>query len=305
VPNQSAGGLELISLALRQRPADRDPLCPHAVLKCEAAGGRKDQPAHAKFRQRSDGRFRRLAPSVLRRVATATSESRRQDVSETTGEFAGQPVRILLADDHPIFRLGLRSLLESEPDFEVVGEATDAAEAIALVHTLRPDLVLLGLSARGGGLQLLSALESAKGMRVIVLVARGSREDLTGVIRRGALGVVPKDAPPDLLLRCVRAVLAGEYWMSRATTADLIEALRRPPEIAHERRGRDLLTPREREVIATVVAGASNRAIALQFGISEQTVKHHLTSIFDKVGVSSRLELALYAVHHRLVDPDV
>jgi two-component system, NarL family, nitrate/nitrite response regulator NarL len=216
---------------------------------------------------------------------------------------SGEAVRVLLADDHPIFRLGLRKLLDSEPGFRVVGEAAEAEQAIELARTLSPHVVLLDLRMPGGGgLRALSELAGLDSAPLVVILTVGiSREETTRALRLGARGIFLKDTATDLLFRCIRAVLAGEYWVGRGAVGDLIGALRAEAEPGRQSWGRAALTRRELDVVVAVVAGAPNKDIAQQYGISEQTVKHHLTSIFDKLGVSSRLELAMYAVHHRLV----
>jgi two-component system, NarL family, nitrate/nitrite response regulator NarL len=225
-------------------------------------------------------------------------------VMETTCQQGAGAVRVLVADHHPIFRMGVRRLVESEPGFRVVGEARDASESVALARALAPDLLLIDVTMPGGGgLQALSSvLRLERPPRVLIVTAGISREESVEALRAGARGVLLKDAAPELLCRSLRAVAAGQYWVGRDATADLVGALRGQGDAPRERRGAAMLTARERDIVATVVDGASNKDIALQYGISVQTVKHHLTSIFDKLGMSSRLELAMYAVHHRLVD---
>lgn len=215
-------------------------------------------------------------------------------------------IRIVIADDHPIFRDGLRRLLELERDFRVVGEASDGAQAIELVGKLQPDILLLDLAMPNlPGLEALAELaRGAAPVRTIMLTAAIERTQIVEALQLGARGIVLKDSATQLLMKAVRSVMAGQYWLGRESVSDLVAALRdlmpRGGEgVTQKRFG---LTPRELEVVSVIVAGYTNKDIAQKFAISEQTVKHHLTNIFDKLGVSNRLELALYAVNHRLTE---
>jgi len=217
-----------------------------------------------------------------------------------------QGVRILIADDHPIFRDGLKRLLESERDFKVVGEACDGVEAVKLVRQLKPEILLLDLAMpRRPGLEALREMNSgaaSSSVRVILLTAAADKDQIVEALQLGARGVVLKDSATQILLKSIRAVMNGEYWVGRESVANLVQYLRTLVDSSsHEsRKKRYGLTPREFEVISAVVAGYANKEIAEYFKISEDTVKHHLSNIFDKVGVSTRLELALFAVNQSL-----
>jgi DNA-binding NarL/FixJ family response regulator len=215
------------------------------------------------------------------------------------------PIRVVIADDHKIFRKGLKSLLEAEPGFEVVGEASDGDEAVRVVRALRPDALLLDLAMPGmSGMEALGALASQPtGTRVVLLTAAIERAEVVRALELGASGVVLKNSDPDLLFKAIRNVMTGQHWIGRESVSDIVEALRRYREAAPPR-PKFGLTPRELEITSAVVLGCSNKEIARQFVLSEDTVKHHLTNIFEKVGASNRLELALFAVHHRLLEPD-
>ncbi len=224
----------------------------------------------------------------------------------TTPAGAGSHVvaRVLIADDHPIFRAGLRRLLESEHGVEVIGEAADGTQAIALSRSLQPDLLLLDVSMPGmGGLEVLRAL-NAEGshLRTVLLAAAIDPSDKILALRLGAAGVLLKTSATELLFACLQSVMLGEYWVERDTVESLIEALSKLETDAPERkRGPFGLTPREREVVSHIASGASNKDIAAQLHLSEETVKHHVTKIFEKTGQSSRVELALFAAHHGLL----
>ena len=218
-------------------------------------------------------------------------------ITETT-----KVVRILIADDHPIFRDGLRGLLESEPGFRVVGEAADGVEAVRTAHALRPDVLLLDVAMpRMGGLETLSALAGSQ-TRVIILAASMNEGAVLKAIQLGARGVVLKEAATRQLLEGIHRVMSGKHVVDEGAVESLAAALRRPVAGQNERRFN--LTRRELDIIAAVVSCQSNKDIADHLSISVQTVKHHLTSAFDKTGVSSRLELALFAVSHRVVGED-
>lgn len=214
-----------------------------------------------------------------------------------------QPVRILLADDHPIFRDGLRRLLETEPGFHVVGEASDGAEAVAMAKKLKPDLLLLDLAMPNHpGLEAVRELgSSGAATRILLLTAAVEKEQIVQALQLGARGVVLKESATQLLLNSIHAVMAGHYWVGREIISNLVEYLRgllAPPATPKQKKFG--LTPRELEIVSAVVAGYTNKDIAAHYKISEDTVKHHLSNIFDKLGVSTRLELALFAVHQDL-----
>jgi len=227
----------------------------------------------------------------------ATSSSRRFSRS--------QAIRIVVADDHAIVRAGLRTLLEAEPDFLIVGEARTPAEIIATVADLKPDLLLLDAVVRGSSrFEVLERLRGFPASRIVLLTTSLDRADMLQVLRLGVRGVVLKDTATALLFKSIRAVMNGEYWIGRDVVADLVRLLVEAPS-APENRPAPLpvdLTRREREIVTLIVTGHTNREIAHKIAVTEDTVKHHLTHIFDTTGVSNRLELALFALHHHLVE---
>src|SRR5262249_50431664 len=215
-------------------------------------------------------------------------------------EIRRSNVRIVVADDHPVFREGLIRILETRPDLVVVGAGADGHEAIQLTTDLQPDVLLLDVAMPGmSGLAALRAMQhNTLRTRVILVTAAIDRAAIAVALRLGARGILTKNSASDLLWKAIRAVTNGEYWVGRNRVTDLDNALR---EVAEPPRGPSRrqfgLTPRELEMIAAIVAGFSNVDIAARFAISEKTVKHHLTNIFDTLRVSNRLELALFAVH--------
>jgi DNA-binding NarL/FixJ family response regulator len=215
-------------------------------------------------------------------------------------------IKVLIADDHPIVREGLRRLLSLEDDVEVVGEAGDGEATVALSEKLEPDIVLLDLRMPGmdgfGALQRLQRL--SKKTRVIVLTASEDKNEFVQAMKLGCSGIVLKQTASDLIIKSIRKVHAGEIWLDSHTTAAVMRQFASPaePSLAAGVRSRDRspLSQREREIVALVAQGYKNKEMAEKMFISEQTVKNHLHNIFDKLGVSDRLELALYAIHKGL-----
>jgi two-component system, NarL family, nitrate/nitrite response regulator NarL len=223
---------------------------------------------------------------------------------------ATEAIRIVIADDHPIVRDGLRKLLEGEPGFEVVGMAADGQEAVHLTLKRKPHILLLDLAMpRMAGFDVLRELQQQKAFQVrpVVLTAGIEQGRTLEALKLGARGIVLKESATELLFKAIRCVMGGEYWIGREGVHSLIAALTQPevrPEPATPPAPAYRITPRERDIVAAIVAGLSNKEIAQRYSLSEQTVKHHLSNVFDKLGVSTRLELALLAVEHRLVERD-
>jgi two-component system, NarL family, nitrate/nitrite response regulator NarL len=219
-------------------------------------------------------------------------------------------IRILIADDHPIFRYGLRSTLTTQADFTIVGETSNGDETIAIANALKPDVVLLDFSMPGcPAHDVLQRLREDRAVRTILLTGGVGRSDIVDVLKLGARGVILKDAPVQQLFTCIRAVFNGDFWVRRQDFAHVVEALvgghddKRPAAGHDDRKPKPPvhLTARERDVLALVASGETNRGIARKLAVSEDTVKHHVTNILDKTGMSSRVELTLFAIEHRLV----
>jgi DNA-binding NarL/FixJ family response regulator len=222
-----------------------------------------------------------------------------------TGAEKPQPtrIRVVLADDHPIVRDGLRKLLSLEDDIDVVGEASDGREVLQIVQQNEPDVVLLDLRMPNlDGLSALQALQQMnKKARVIVLTASEDKNEFVQAMKLGCSGIVLKQTSPELIVKSIRKVFAGEIWLDSHTTAAVMRQFAAPGEvIGGKGRERSPLSAREREIVSLVAQGYKNKEMAEKMFISEQTVKNHLHNIFDKLGVSDRLELALYAIHKGL-----
>ena len=224
---------------------------------------------------------------------------------------ARSKIRIVVADDHPIFRDGLCKLLALEEDFEVVAQASDGRQVLEVLQQLEPDILLLDLKMPGlDGLATLQRLQAARNKtRVIVLTASDDKNEFVQAMKLGTSGIVLKQTATELLIKSIRKVHAGEIWLDSHTTAAVIrqfvaaeeQTQAAPPMQAPQRdRERSPLSQREREIVALVAQGFKNKEMAEKMFISEQTVKNHLHNIFDKLGVSDRLELALYAIHNNL-----
>jgi DNA-binding NarL/FixJ family response regulator len=234
----------------------------------------------------------------------------------------GEPpraVRVVLSDDECLFRASLRQLLSVPPPviqdvygvnvgpgFQVVGEAGSGEETVRVVEVAEPELLLLDLSMpRMSGLDALRELAAGGDPpRTILLAGALNQMQLMTAIHLGVRGLILKTTPTEVLFEAIMSVLAGRYWLDRTLVTDLLETAR-PLIQAAKAIGGPLacrLTPREREILTLVVAGCANKDIARQCSVSEETVKHHLTRMFDKVGASNRLELAMLASERGLLD---
>ncbi|MEO3752703.1 response regulator transcription factor [Streptomyces sp. B6B3] len=192
------------------------------------------------------------------------------------------PISLLIVDDHPVVRDGLRGMFAAAPDFEVLGEAADGPEAVRIAAALDPDVVLMDLRMPGGGGVAAIAELARRGVRarVLVLTTYDTDSDTLPAIEAGATGYLLKDAPRDELFTAVRAAAAGRTVLSPAVASRLVSRVRGP--------GNEPLSAREREVLELVARGTSNRQIAASLFISEATVKTHLAHVYAKLGVNDR-----------------
>jgi DNA-binding NarL/FixJ family response regulator len=214
------------------------------------------------------------------------------------------PIKVLIADDHPVVRIGLRNMLQADHQMQIVAEAKDGVEALHMVRTHRPDILLLDLAMpKMPGMDALRELTTeSTSTRTIVLSALVDKRQILEALQLGARGVVLKDAVVEHLSACIRAVMQGQYWLEGRPVLNLVQVLSDlTAQTAAPSRKTFGLTTRELEVVALITEGSTNRHIAMTFGISEETVKRHLTNIFNKLGVGNRLELALFALNHNLL----
>jgi two-component system, NarL family, nitrate/nitrite response regulator NarL len=208
-----------------------------------------------------------------------------------------EQVRIIIADEYPIFRDGLRRLLETRSDLQIVGETGDGLQAAALIRDLAPDILLLGLSA---ALDVVRTSAMCGSVSTILLTASVDTPEVADAFQLGARGVVPKDSAADALFGSIDSVMDGHYWVGDNQVSNVAGSLRKLT-VARRRAKAFGLTRRELEIVRAIVDGYTNKQIAKRSAISESTVKRHVTHIFDKLGASNRIEVALFAAHHRLL----
>jgi two-component system, NarL family, nitrate/nitrite response regulator NarL len=212
---------------------------------------------------------------------------------------SGCAIRVVIVDDHQLFRESLKRLLETDSNISVVGEAASGREAIRLVANLKPDILLLDLNMpEMPGLAVLRQLSESKAtVRTLMLVADAEDSEVIDALELGARGVLMKQSATELLFKSLRAVMAGECWIGHDRVAPLVEKVR----ARHAANGAALtFTPRQLDILSALASGATTRDISRQLKVSPTTVKYHLTHLFDKTGLSNRVQLALFAVEHQL-----
>lgn len=207
-----------------------------------------------------------------------------------------EPCKILLVDDHPLFRRGVAQLIASQPDFEVVGEATSAEEGVSLAASLKPDLVLMDLNMRGScGLEALKQIkDSGLDTQVIMLTVSDAEQDFIKAVRAGAEGYLLKDSEPEEILEKLRQAARGETVFTEPLMNRLLDAMRdgTPAPPAND----ECLTARERQILRLIATGKSNKHIARELKISDGTVKVHVKNLLRKLNLQSRLEAAVWAL---------
>lgn len=216
-----------------------------------------------------------------------------------------KPIRILIVDDHTLFRSGIKLVLQRCKEFEVVGEAGDGLEGVKRAEQLKPDVVLLDLHMPGtSGLEALHVMiEDVPEVQVIMLTVSEDAEDLLETLRAGARGYLLKNIDTEFLLDCIRRVVHGESVMSPQIAHKLADSLRASPmdSVAVAQVSHDRLTPREREILVMLAHGASNKEIASALILSESTIKIHVQGILRKLNIAKRVQAAVYAVEHGLI----
>ncbi len=226
--------------------------------------------------------------------------------ADLVGAAAAAPIRVLIVDDHVLYRRGLEMVLGLESDIAIVGEAGDGLEALELVESTAPDVVVMDVRMpRCNGIDAAAAIRSrAPATRILMLTTSDDEQDLYGAVRAGVNGYLLKDVPPDEVVAGIRAVHRGQSLiaptLASALLTEFAALLRREEQTSRAATPR--LTERELEVLRFVARGLSNRDIARELYIAENTVKNHVRNILEKLQLHSRIEAAMYAVRHRLVD---
>jgi DNA-binding NarL/FixJ family response regulator len=215
-------------------------------------------------------------------------------------------IGVMLVDDHAVVRSALRLLIDKQSNMKVVGEASNGEEALSVAEQERPEIIILDLClGEENGIDFIPGLlKVVEGTEIIVLTGLKDEEEFRRAVRQGAMGVVNKKDPPELLMKAIERVHAGELWLNRGNTAKLITELRHSSNGKEPAAKTDLanrLTAREREIVSLVGEGLKNKEIADRLCISETTVRHHMTSILKKLNVSDRLELLVFAYRNNLV----
>jgi DNA-binding NarL/FixJ family response regulator len=228
-----------------------------------------------------------------------------QEIPENiTRESASKKIRILLADSQAIYRVGMRKVFALEEDVDVVGQVDTIDQLFDALRKHQADVLLLEgglLTASLRGIP--DIVHVAPELKIIVQMSASEESHTVELYRRGVRGIIPRSISPDLLVRCVRKIAAGETWIDNQSVNWVIKAYRSQATALTNPRSQPRLSPKELAIIACIAQGKRNKEIAFQMGTTEQVIKNYLRKIYDKLGVSDRLELALYCLHHQLDKP--
>lgn len=215
---------------------------------------------------------------------------------------AANPIKILIADSQAIYRVGIRKIVALEDDLRVVAQAENLGQALAAASRFEPDLVLMesAISPNPPG-AVAEILKRAPNAKVVIIGGESEEDDTVEYLRRGVRGIIKRSVAPELLIKCVRKVAEGETWLDNQGVNWVIEAYRNQSVHSSAGKPKGRLTDKELLIVACVTQGMKNKEIATEVGTTEQVVKNYLRKVYDKLGVSDRLELALYCIHHRLL----
>jgi len=212
------------------------------------------------------------------------------------------PIKILIADSQAIYRVGIRKIFALEDDLRVVSQAESLGQALAAASRFEPDVVLMesAISPNPAG-ALAEVQKRAPNAKLIIIAGESDEDDTVEYLRRGVRGIIKRSVAPELLIKCVRKVAEGETWLDNQGVNWVIEAYRTQTSHPNAAKPKGRLTDKELLIVACVTQGMKNKEIATEVGTTEQVVKNYLRKVYDKLGVSDRLELALYCIHHRLL----
>ena len=214
-------------------------------------------------------------------------------------------IRIILADSQAIYRVGIRKIFALEDDLRVVAQADSLENLKAAIERYPTDVVILeGALLAGSANAIPDLLQTAPGAKLIVQAVANDEAHTVELYRRGVRGIISRSISPDLLVRCVRRIAAGETWIDNQSVNWVIEAYRAQAASLVSPKSQPRLSPKEMAIITCITQGKRNKEIAFQLGTTEQVIKNYLRKIYDKLGVSDRLELALYCLHNKIIQSD-
>ena len=233
-------------------------------------------------------------------MATEPDKAQGQTEQELDGGI--NRIRVVVADSEPIFRVGMRKIFALEDDLRVMAQTETLAQTESAIQRHSPDVLLMEAAIAPDPAESVAALlQIVPQLKVVLIVADQDESEILEYVRRGACGVVPRSISPDLLIKCIRKVSAGETWLDNRCINLVIEAYRAQAMKLISPKTRTKLSSKELMIISGVTQGLRNKEIATEVGTTEQVVKNYLRKIYDKLGVSDRLELALYSMHHKLL----
>jgi len=235
-------------------------------------------------------------------MATSQNKNAKPPRPAAVAAAVPQTVKVILADTQSIYRVGIRKILALEDDIRVIAQAENLGQTIAAVSKSQADVLFFEAAITPNPPEAISEiLRRDPKIRVIVAMVQADEDDTVDLMRRGVCGIVDRAISPDLLVRCVRKVAAGESWFDNRKVNWMIEAYRAQASQLTVPRAKTRLSDKELLIISCVTQGMRNREIAQEIGTSEQVIKNYLRKVYDKLGVSDRLELALYCIHHKLL----
>jgi DNA-binding NarL/FixJ family response regulator len=218
-------------------------------------------------------------------------------------DSSANAIRLIVADSEPIFRVGIRKIVAVEDDIRILAQVESASSAVTAVGRYETDLILFEYALSESPFETVkSLLNLSPSLKIVLVMSEPTEEETVELLRLGVRGIVTRSIAPDLLIRCIRKVYEGETWLDNKGVNWVIEAYRAQASQLTSPRSRVKLSPKEIKIIAGVTQGLRNKDIAQEVGTTEQVVKNYLRKVYDKLGVSDRLELALYCMHHRLLE---